>query len=73
MMTRDEHIDWCKQRALEYVDAGDLVSALSSMISDLTKHEETRKHPGTELGVMMSMGGHLDSAHEMRKFIEGFH
>jgi hypothetical protein len=24
VLTRDEHLAWCKKRALEYVDAGDL-------------------------------------------------
>lgn len=38
-MTRSEHFAWAKQRALEYVDAGDLRSAVASMGSDLQKHD----------------------------------
>lgn len=38
-MTRSEHLAWAKQRALEYVDAGDLTSAVASMGSDLQKHD----------------------------------
>jgi len=34
-MTRDEHLKWCKERALEYVDAGDLQQALTSMLWEL--------------------------------------
>ena len=30
-LTRDEHLAWCKRRALEYVDAGDLTHAVASM------------------------------------------
>jgi hypothetical protein len=34
-VTRDEHLAWRKRRALEYVDADDLTSAVASMGSDL--------------------------------------
>lgn len=71
-MTRAEHLAWCKQRALEYVDAGDLPQAFASMGSDLGKHEETRNHSGIQLGAMMLFSGHLDTPEKMRKFIEGF-
>jgi len=40
--TRQAYLDWCKQRALEYVEANDPVQAFASMASDL------RKHPGIE-------------------------
>jgi hypothetical protein len=42
-MTRDDHLAWCKQRAVEYLDSGDLANALGSFKSDLGKHPET--HP----------------------------
>lgn len=70
--TRAEHLSWCKQRALQYVDAGDNAQAFSSMAYDLGKHPETENHGAIQLGMMMLMGGHLESAHEMRKFIKGF-
>lgn len=72
--TRAEHLEWCKKRALEYVDIGDLQQAFNSMASDLGKHPETegaRKVCG-ELGIPMLMAGHLDTPEEMRKFINGF-
>jgi hypothetical protein len=71
-MTRAEHLAWCKQRALEYIDNGDVSNAWASMASDLTKHPETENHAAIQLGMMMLMSGHLNSAPEMRKFIEGF-
>jgi hypothetical protein len=40
-LTRDEHLAWCKRRALEYVDAGDLTHAVASMASDLKTHPDT--------------------------------
>ncbi len=72
MMTRTEHMEWCKRRALEYVDMGEIPNAWSSMISDIGKHPETSNHRTIELGTMLMMAGHLSSAHEMRKFIVGF-
>lgn len=71
-MTRAEHLAWCKQRALEYVAAGDLISALASMGSDLTKHPDTENHIGMALGLALMMAGQLDTAPKMRAFIEGF-
>lgn len=71
-MTRTEHMEWCKKRALEYVDRGDLTNAFASMSSDLTKHPETEKHAGIELGMGLMMIGDLDTQEKMRKFIEGF-
>jgi sulfite exporter TauE/SafE len=70
--TRAEHLAWCKQRALAYVDAGDLTNAFASMGSDLNKHPETQGHAGIELGMMLIVSGHLSTQAEMRKFIEGF-
>lgn len=72
MTTRDEHVAWRKQRALEYVDAGDTTNAYASMASDLGKHPETQGHPAITLGIQMMMGGMLSSPTEMRRFIEGF-
>ena len=68
-MTRYEHIEWCKQRALEYVEIGDLDQAVSSMISDLLKHEEIVLNP------MLAMEG-LYSVQQgtayVKRWINGF-
>jgi hypothetical protein len=40
-LTRDEHLAWCKKRALEYIDAGDLTHAVANMASDLRTHPDT--------------------------------
>ena len=71
-MTRTEHVEWCKKRAMEYVDNGDTMGAYSSFASDMNKHPDTADHSGIKLGVMMMMGGHLSKPEEMRKFIDGF-
>jgi hypothetical protein len=71
-MTRKEHMDWSKKSALQYVDSVDLTSAYGSITSDLGKHKETAGHPAIQLGMMLMMGGKLNTAPEMQKFIEGF-
>lgn len=71
-LTRAQHLQWCKNRALEYVDRGDLDQAFTSMVSDLGKHDETKEHGAIKLGMMMVVAGQLETADEMRKFIEGF-
>jgi hypothetical protein len=71
-MTREEHLQWCKDRALAYCEKGETMNAISSMTSDLGKHPDTANHAGIKLGAMLMFGGHLSTAHECRKFIEGF-
>lgn len=70
--TRAEHLAWCKARALQYVDAGDVENAFASMISDLNKHPDTEGHAGAELGLLLLLSGRLSSAQQMREFIERF-
>ena len=70
-MTRDEHLAWCKKRALEYLDRGDLQNAIASMSSDLLKHNEL-KNIST---AMMPMGLFFLMHHDAigaRRWIEGF-
>jgi hypothetical protein len=71
MMDRAEHLAWCKTRALEYLDAGNVTEAFTSMLSDMGKHPETEGHAGILLGVMLSAGGFMDAG-ECRRWIEGF-
>lgn len=70
-MTRAEHLAWCKERALAYVDDGDNHNAFASLASDLSKHPDTQGHGAIELGMMQLMAGQLETARDMRDFIEG--
>ena len=72
-MTRQEHLDWCKERALEYCDAGDWEQAWASMAENLSKHPETENHAAIKLGMMLMLNGHMNTVEEVRKFIKGFH
>ena len=68
--TRAEHLAWCKERALEYVDA-DPHMAFTSLASDLLKHPGTRGHDALGLGSGLLLAGQLNTPAAMRQFIEG--
>jgi hypothetical protein len=71
-VTRTEHIAWVKQRALKYVAMGDLQEAFASYISDMGKHPEADPgHVVRGLAMQFNMAGHLETARQMREFIEG--
>lgn len=75
-MTRKEHLDWCKARALEYLDNGDAGTALASFHSDVLKHEETAEilhNPAITLltAHTLSSLGQGDTS-TVRGYIEGF-
>jgi hypothetical protein len=71
-MTRAEHLQWCKDRALEILQEGDIPGAWASFVSDMGKHVETRGHMALELGHGLLFSGHNNDATKMRRFIEGF-
>ena len=68
--TRDEHLKWCKQRAREYLDAGDLANAVASMVSDMRKHPECGVNESLVLLGMMYVA-QLDE-NGVRRWVEGF-
>jgi hypothetical protein len=71
MMTRTDHMAWCKQRALAYLP-DDPKGALASFLSDISKHEETNTPINTSFTMMLLMCGHLETSDQIRKHIEGF-
>jgi len=71
-MTREGHLQWCKNRALKYVRCGDIKNSIFSMMSDLSKHPETENHAGIQLGIMLLIAGLIKTVHEAEEFINGF-
>ena len=72
-MTRDEHLEWAKKRALAYLDRGEVREGFTSMLSDLSKHPETKDHVGGRIGVgFMMLEGWIDNPVEVRRWIVGF-
>ena len=70
-MTREEHLAWCKVRAREYLDHGDVANAITSMMSDMSKHPETKEIDST-LSMLGLMAAANNDVNEARRFIEGF-
>ena len=68
-MDRLEHLAWCKTRALEYVESGDLPSAVASMTSDMGKHPENAVPPHLAMMGILEIGHGRDA---VRRWIEGF-
>jgi hypothetical protein len=71
-MKRNEHLQWCKDRANQYVNQGDLNGAFASFTSDMNKHDETSNHLGIEMGMMLLLSGNLSTPDQMRNWIDGF-
>lgn len=72
MKTREEHLAWCKQRALEYCDRGQPTEAITSMLSDIRKHPETDSPALTQMTMGLMMVGALSSTEQARRHINGF-
>lgn len=68
--TRSEYVRWCKQRALEYLDAGQHEDAVTSMLSDLGKHPETKIM--LEWAAPMGLNAILQGPDAARRFVEEF-
>jgi len=71
-MDRQEHLKWCKDRAMEYVENNANKNAFASFQSDMGKHEETAQHKALEMGTMLLLGGLLHTREQMKQWIEGF-
>lgn len=67
-MNRAEHLAWCKQRAMEYVNAGDYSQAVASMLSDLGKHPDTAD--SQKIGAMIMLT--VKDRRSAMEFVQGF-
>ncbi len=76
---REEHVKWCKDRAhaqYKYDKSGQefsrpdkaISNACASMISDMSKHDETKDLTST----LAPMTIFIDSKEKMESFIDGF-
>lgn len=70
-MTRKEHLQWCKDRALACLPDNP-AEAVASMASDLTKHDGTSGSAIpmlTMVGMMAAQQGDIEG---VRRWIDGF-
>ncbi len=71
-MDRQQHLEWCKKRAHEYLARGDMQNAVTSMASDMQKHPETALKPGSPLFMLGAMAAASGDPREVSRFIDGF-
>jgi hypothetical protein len=70
--TRVEHLAWCKSRAVEILDSGDVAGAIASMSSDITKWSEPL-YDAMTLRLLQADGALFCSTPaQARHWIEGF-
>lgn len=72
-MTRQEHLQWCKNRAMEYVNRGNLLEGVTSMMSDLEKYPETKsKGVLAALGLLAAQQAQAGDREAVVRYINGF-
>jgi len=71
MNDRKEWLQFCKNRANEYLDRDNLSEAWASFYSDMQKHPELIKHPKLTYGIFRFVTADF-TVESMRKFINGF-
>jgi hypothetical protein len=73
MMTREEHLKWCKERAIAEMDFyKDPSKGIVSMMSDLRKHPETNSEALVSLCGMQLMTNPKMTRQQVINFIDGF-
>jgi hypothetical protein len=69
-MDRAEYLEWCKQRARDYLKIGDDAQAVASMLSDMGQRDDCKVDPIlAQLGIIALIN--RDHA-AVARFIEGF-
>jgi hypothetical protein len=72
-MTREEHLEWARDRALDALDGGDPQEAWRSMASDMTKHPKlAHEAKRAQDSKALLISGELDPPGKMREWIESF-
>ncbi len=71
-MTAAEHLAWCKEQALEFLDRGECGQAVLLFVAEMDKHPETRLHKFLSPFFNSWLDGFLPRASQIRDHIEGF-
>ena len=70
---KEKNLQYCKDRALEILENnGTPLQAWTSFLSDMNKDKTLSKHPALQMGMMLSVGGHLSTPEAIRNHIEGY-
>lgn len=68
--TREEHLIWCKFRAHQYLDEGQISRAIASIQSDLQRHSATKNHQAIALASRLLIARRLGTIAEVQQFID---
>lgn len=73
-MTKEEHLAWCKQRALMDMNLFGVLGLLGSLASDLKRHPETVDVYNDLLkeGMKKRLSGELESVEQVHEFLAKF-
>jgi len=72
-MTREEHLKWCKERAIAEMDYyKDPTKAIVSIMSDLRKHPETNNEALISLCGVTLLTKRIKSRQDAINFLNGF-
>lgn len=71
--TREEHLNWCKERALQELEYSGPIGALGSMMSDLRKWHDPL-YSQDEMVFLFSIGriAAVEGEAAMKHWVEGF-
>lgn len=71
---RANHLKWCKNRAFELLERGDIPGAFQSFVSDISKDNTTSSmiEIVQNLSMPLMLMGELNTVSKMRAHIEGF-
>jgi len=70
-MTREEYLDWAKNRAIEYINQGEPHKGFISMLTDLNNHEKLKNHGGFKT-VFYKKPGWTKNELEVRNWVMSF-
>lgn len=72
MNTRSEHLQFAKDRAMEYIKDNKIDEAWLSFVSDLRAHNELKDHSAISLGMQLYLADAFTTINELEKFINKF-
>ena len=66
--TREQHLEWAKQRALDYLERGQIANAVASMISDMQDIETVNP----EIMHAGALAANIGDTEAVRRWIKSF-
>jgi hypothetical protein len=74
LISKQEHMQWCKDRALAYYDRGEKDSAIASFLSDVGTHPGTEHitNNGSMFMAKLCLQDGLGSRDQFAKAMKGF-